>query len=596
MIKAIENRVEPRLESFQRQALPKGNSAVSFGASEMNKEMSQAQMNNFQATQRINKSKDISFTGDRVKEPPRNWVLSDNRTIYIGSEKTSSEQEEEFAKEKRSKGNSDLIEFAKNNRNVLLQVQEDVTVPTLLFDGSWHQVGIHEERQETGYMYIDENGLFERLSIGDVVKLNEEILDKLLLPENIERTMKDDFVSSRELTEGLIKRGRGEEALKRYISEEYKDFYSGRHDYSAELLVNELIMSGKISDAYRLFPQERGSIWTTLKNLGIDKDGKYFGIDDYKKGAKGSIANGNFEDILRLSSDKWPPSLRDAKKEEIEEALDFINENIDIEKWAEISRKDAEERVRGRRDLDSKVERVIRGVLTLGISEITNAVDKKLKKNLYLANTNGKISEKREMIAKVLAYQLQIQEECAEIDYKLSLKLRSLEEKKSAAKEVLSNELIFQIDLANRGRPYDLPNCVMLVGENPYVMKELIDWTGQHAAADYVIVPNNLNGNELQKDLVATLKSAEANYQKTGKRTVIYVENMEKLLNPQTNSSVNIAAMKDYMNKAERRYHSTIIFQTKDPDKLDPNTTVSHRVGLKVDVPVSFDDANLLKV
>jgi len=597
MIKAIENRVEPRLGSFQRQTLPKGNSAVSFGASEMNKEMSQAQMNNFQATQRISKGKDVSFMSTR----------------YYGSTEFTENNKDSYHAMKEKF----IFDFRNNDfyRSCGPRIEStlDVGVIYITRDGKIEEhFNVSQELAEEIYAKEGSEGIFEK-SLFLPLKAAQFFTEKGQLDAVINAYTSGKFDSNFKSIENHDKEMNHELERGCYpplnkIPTELRENHN--REKVEEVLARALVMEDRLTEALEIFPGQKEAIVEELQKIGRLEGAiealedtpaarhaliEEYGYEEAKKKCPSIVpGDASFDALIEAGMLKEAGEVYADKKQ----VLNFIVENLDIEEWAEAQRNDAKEKVEGWFPYGrlEGFKRAAIATITLGISEIQRAYKKNAAKDEAVTKENQSISKTREDVAEVLARQLELQEKRAERKYKQSLKLRSLEEKKSAAKEVLLNELILQINLANKGRSYDLPNCVMLVGENPYVTKELIDWTGQHAAADYVIVPNNLNRNELQKDLVATLKSAEANYQKTGKRTVIYVENMEKLLNPQTNPEENIAAMKNFMTSAEEDYHSTIIFQTKDPDKLDPNTTVSHRVGLRVDVPVSFDDANLLKV
>lgn len=104
------------------------------------------------------------------------------------------------------------------------------------------------------------------------------------------------------------------------------------------------------------------------------------------------------------------------------------------------------------------------------------------------------------------------------------------------------------------------------------------------------------DSNGLQKATWNAAKKAEETYQKTGRKSFIQVENMERLLNHQTNPKKNIASMKELMNCISEDYHSTILFHATDPSKLDPGTMVSHRVGYRCNLDelgVKVDDFSI---
>ena len=90
-------------------------------------------------------------------------------------------------------------------------------------------------------------------------------------------------------------------------------------------------------------------------------------------------------------------------------------------------------------------------------------------------------------------------------------------------------------------------------------------------------------------------EEAEENYQETGKRSIIFVDRFDRLLNPKYNTKENIASIKEYMNTADEDFHSTIVFYTPEGyiESLDRGTIQPHRVGLTVKLPISDDDLNL---
>jgi len=129
-------------------------------------------------------------------------------------------------------------------------------------------------------------------------------------------------------------------------------------------------------------------------------------------------------------------------------------------------------------------------------------------------------------------------------------------------------------DLVERekgGKSTIFPNCIMLSGQDPKVTNELIEWTGQISDCNFVKIKHT-------GDLLAHLEKAEENYKKTKDRTLLYVENLEELINPNKAPNHTIADMKAIMTSSAEDFHSTIIFNTKDPSKLDQIALQPHRV------------------
>ena len=174
-----------------------------------------------------------------------------------------------------------------------------------------------------------------------------------------------------------------------------------------------------------------------------------------------------------------------------------------------------------------------------------------------------------------------------------SFEIYRLEELKEPARAKINSRLIKPLAAYADDSLVKIPNCVMLTGDNPFVMKELIDWTGELAGknskTNYVKLPSLGDKALMQESILAALENAEENYQTTGKRSLIFVNGMEKLINSYSNTKADIAFMKDLMSSASKDYHSTLIFYAKNPEDLDPGTAVAHRIGLKVDVPAKFD-------
>lgn len=141
-------------------------------------------------------------------------------------------------------------------------------------------------------------------------------------------------------------------------------------------------------------------------------------------------------------------------------------------------------------------------------------------------------------------------------------------------------------DLAERHKTKKdtvFPNCIMLVGESQILNKHLAQDLGAKSNCNFVELIQDV-------DITHHLEQAEKQYQKTSKRTLMYIDKFDELINPTLNQEHQIAGLKDLMSCASDEYHTTIIFGTKDPTKLDPITIQSHRIGKKIHIDVEPDD------
>lgn len=153
----------------------------------------------------------------------------------------------------------------------------------------------------------------------------------------------------------------------------------------------------------------------------------------------------------------------------------------------------------------------------------------------------------------------------------------------------------------------ELEKCFMIVGKAPEVSKKYVDfidfflkmqYPGQDRGFNYdfeKITDNIPDNDEFQKKLYEYLEKSEENFKKTGRMTLIYVENMDRLINPELNSFGNIECMKNMMNKCDTHFHAELIFTTQDPSKLDDGAIGENRVGFEQTLddsikPEDFDE------
>ncbi len=156
---------------------------------------------------------------------------------------------------------------------------------------------------------------------------------------------------------------------------------------------------------------------------------------------------------------------------------------------------------------------------------------------------------------------------------------------------------------------YSKPNGIMIISKDKKVAQSVLDYS-EYYTKFLDLYPNELLSDKnlmynrgavhrlnfiklkdtfpdiesFQNAFIKTLENAEKNYKKTGKYNVLNVENMDRLLDKTINASDALANMRDYLGSAEEEFHTMFAFVTDNPDKLDPGSIVSHRVGFKYDL------------
>ena len=117
-------------------------------------------------------------------------------------------------------------------------------------------------------------------------------------------------------------------------------------------------------------------------------------------------------------------------------------------------------------------------------------------------------------------------------------------------------------------------NCLMFISKDENKAKEAIDWFINASRQRYCRV--NLYDEEF--DFVKYLENLEKDYMKTKKWNLVHAENMEKLINPEVVQPPVIASMKAIMCSTAEDNHTTLLFHTKDPLKLDDAAIESNRI------------------
>ena len=223
-------------------------------------------------------------------------------------------------------------------------------------------------------------------------------------------------------------------------------------------------------------------------------------------------------------------------------------------------------------------------------NKISNADSKNMPvralNELIGADNNTDVDTKR-IIVDALKVMLEAKKTNSYLTTKNVLDVYKLEEKKETAKNILAQNVLEIMKQEDAPKEL-LPNCVMLYGENPFIMKNLAHWAASRDGIVSQTVSYKDNNDDLQSDILEALESAEEQYQETGKYSLILVNGLDKLINPIFNSKENIATMKDLMSDASQDFHSVILFCTTDETSLDPEAMSSHRVGLKIPVDVPY--------
>ena len=142
--------------------------------------------------------------------------------------------------------------------------------------------------------------------------------------------------------------------------------------------------------------------------------------------------------------------------------------------------------------------------------------------------------------------------------------------------KVLSSfsDLVLRI---KENRPTEMPNCLLVKGKDSGYCERMINWIGKTGNADFISI-------NVGDDILEQLEKAENNFQKSKNWTLMYIKNMDTLINHSQSEDHIVEGMKDIMSAASEDYHTTIIFSTDNPKKLDKIALQPHRVKKVFDI------------
>ncbi len=357
---------------------------------------------------------------------------------------------------------------------------------------------------------------------------------------------------------------------------------------------------GRPEDAIELYPElkdmiDRKEAQVKKVNCSSRQNGE---IDEFET----FLLNGDIENILDYKEkhvpsygysinlkykDKLPESVKNMSRLQVDEIINAFKDDKFLENLVAQKKKDAKAQAlkEALAVEEDKQARVAMAIMTLGVTELV------YQYRLYTEEEPAAVHEYNKKIDAVSDLMMMISE--AKQKHNIEAKAieeRSLlfEEEKQIVRNKLKDKFITPLNAYKTNQNVFIPNCIMLYGDNTSLMKDIILDVKDLVDDNFVQIDSTRNLDDMQEELFEQLEQAEEKYQNTNERSIIFVNGMDKLLNPKLNSPENIACMKDFMSSASEDYHSTIIFYSRHPEKLDAGAMMSHRVNMPIKVPVEF--------
>lgn len=556
---------------------------------EISKSYSKISSNNFNAVQLLQKTPDISFTGQRITEIPSDWHYSEEYNCIM----TGGGFIHKYNPSSQAPNPEVVKEYVKNHP------EETFTLSDVFYAYSSYGSFDHCYPKDTGALYFEKNGdvtYYSNDEISNILKNDPEFkkpkkreysLYQSYYPQNRE---KEDYSSGFSICEkaiiGLVNDDRIDDALKLSLKAE-----KPINKYVSRKLLNILISRGLDDEALERFPERADYITEQINNIEY-----YYNHDKNtpkKRTVNDFLAEGDLLGAAEFDKKSMPKPFDELDEFRLKDISNYINDGELLEKVSKERQKIKQHIHKTDYERDTPIYlRIMFAYMTLGTAEILNLAGKTYDTAKRIKYENNTTAKQRNLTALALYYMLEAKEK--QIDEKKAdnYTIRNIEEAKEPTKRILMQRFLNPLNAASQGKSVKIPNCVMLTGENPYVLKGLIEWAGKVAEenVDYVKLQSKSDKAEMRVNLYKALEAAEKNYQNTGRRSIIFVNGLDKLIDEKTNSRSEISIMKDFMSSASEDFHSTIIFYTVDnPENLAPGPLVSHRVGLKINVPIAFN-------
>ena len=137
-------------------------------------------------------------------------------------------------------------------------------------------------------------------------------------------------------------------------------------------------------------------------------------------------------------------------------------------------------------------------------------------------------------------------------------------------------------------------NGVLITGKSKEARDEMVNWIIRESGVynEKVVFDKN-KPLESMEQISEKARNAEAIFPVKNIRTIVYVENLDDFLADQSSENrKKIAMWNSFAEHVSEEYHTTILFQSDKPEKLEAASVAPHRVGLEVNLDLEYTEAD----
>ena len=161
-----------------------------------------------------------------------------------------------------------------------------------------------------------------------------------------------------------------------------------------------------------------------------------------------------------------------------------------------------------------------------------------------------------------------------------------LEERRSKILNEINIKFLEPLNNSNNDKHADVPTALMIYGGSSDERKEIMDWLINHVTTLSKSFSFGDNEGDNLYRIQTEIDNAQNYYDKNARRTVLFINNFDSILNSNLNSAQTIGEMKELMSSVNNsKAPVTIVFQTDDISKINRAFTSNRtRIPAKVNI------------
>lgn len=179
---------------------------------------------------------------------------------------------------------------------------------------------------------------------------------------------------------------------------------------------------------------------------------------------------------------------------------------------------------------------------------------------------------------------------------KLLEKKREIKSEEIKAKSRIRKDFLDTLSVEKQGHKITESelNGIMITGKSKKAREEMVNWVIRESGVYNEKVKFDKNKPlESMQQILEKARQAEAVFPTRNIRTIVYVENLDDFLADQSSENLDkISMWNKFAENASEQFHTTILFQSDKPEKLEAASIAPHRVSIEVELNLEYTEAD----